>query len=85
DKIVQTRTHMLQALTTMGLHVPPSRTNFVFPRIPAGRALEVFEELEKRRILVRYFRAPLTADHMRVTVGTDTEVATFLQTLQALV
>jgi histidinol-phosphate aminotransferase len=83
-KIIRTRTRMLQALGDIGLHVPPSRTNFVFPRIPEGRALEVYEALEKRRILVRYFRGPLVADSLRVTVGTDAEVETFLQALREL-
>jgi histidinol-phosphate aminotransferase len=69
----------------MGLHVPPSRTNFVFPRIPDGRAFDVFEALEKQRILVRYFSNPQIADHLRVTVGTDAEVETFLQALRKLV
>ena len=68
----------------MGLHVPASRTNFVFPRMPNGRALEIFEELEKRHILVRYFKDPLTADSIRVTVGTDDEVEIFLKTLRQL-
>ena len=57
--IIRTRTWMQQEIETLGLHVPPSRSNFVFPRIPDGRAAEVFEALEKRRILVRYFRGPL--------------------------
>ena len=84
-KIIRTRTHMQQELEAMGLHVPPSRTNFVFPRIPDGRAFDVFEALEKQRILVRYFSNPQIADHLRVTVGTDAEVETFLQALRQLV
>ncbi len=83
-RIVRTRTHMLHALREMGLHVPPSQTNFVFPRIPDGRALEVYEALEKRRILVRHFRGPRVADSLRVTVGTEDEVAAFLQALQEI-
>lgn len=84
-KIIRTRTQMVQALQEMGLHVPPSRSNFVFPRLAAGRALEIYEALEKRRILVRYFRDPMVADSFRVTVGTDTEVEIFLRTLQTLI
>lgn len=84
-KIIRTRTRMLEALEAMGLHVPPSRTNFVFPRIPDGRAQEVYEELEKRRILVRYFGSiPMIADSLRVTVGTDEETDTFLQALKEI-
>jgi histidinol-phosphate aminotransferase len=84
-RIVRTRTHLLQALADMGLHVPPSQANFVFPRLPDGRALEVYEALEKRRILVRYFRGPLVADSLRVSVGTDAEVEAFLRALRELV
>jgi histidinol-phosphate aminotransferase len=83
-KIVRTRTHLLHALSDMGLQVPPSRANFVFPRIPHSRALEVYEALEKRRILVRYFRGPLVADSLRVTVGTDAEVEAFVRALREL-
>ncbi len=82
-KIIRTRTRLLKGLEAMGLHVPPSRTNFVFPRIPDGRAQEVYEELEKRRILVRYFGSlPMIADSLRVTVGTDEEVDAFLEALK---
>jgi histidinol-phosphate aminotransferase len=83
-KVIRTRTRLLQALTDMGLHVPPSRANFVFPQIPDGRAAEVFAALEARRILVRYYRGPLVADSLRVTVGTDVEVEAFLTALREL-
>jgi histidinol-phosphate aminotransferase len=83
-RIIRTRTHLLQALTDMGLHVPPARSNFVFPRIPHGRASEIFEALETRRILVRYYRGPLLEDCLRVTVGSDAEVEAFLRALRQL-
>lgn len=83
--IIRTRTWMQQELTALGLHVPPSRSNFVFPRMPDGRAAEVFEALEQRHILVRYFRAPLVKDSLRVTVGTDVEVEEFVRVLREFV
>jgi histidinol-phosphate aminotransferase len=83
-KILRTRTHLLQALSDMGLHVPPSRSNFVFPRMPGGRAAAIYEALEKRRILVRYFRGPSVADSLRVTVGTDAEIEAFVGALRDL-
>lgn len=84
-RIIRTRTRMLTELEAMGLHVPPSRSNFVFPRIPGGRAKEVFEALEKRRILVRHFGSlPMIADSLRVTVGTDEEADAFLGALKEI-
>jgi histidinol-phosphate aminotransferase len=56
----------------------------VFPRIPDGRAAEVYRALEARRILVRYFPAPLVADSLRVTVGTDDDMAAFVEALGSL-
>jgi histidinol-phosphate aminotransferase len=82
-KIISTRTRLIAALEAMGLHVPPSRSNFVFPRLPEGRAKAVFEALEQRRILVRYFgSSPRIADSLRITVGTDHEIDVFLQALK---
>lgn len=84
-RIIQTRTWVQQALQELGLHVPPSRSNFVFPRIPDGRAAEIYEGLEKRRILVRYFpHEALIADSLRVTIGTDEEMEAFLTALRVL-
>jgi histidinol-phosphate aminotransferase len=79
--IVRTRTWVQQELERMGLSMPPSRSNFVFPTIPDGRAAEVFEALEKRRILVRYFRGPLVQDSLRISIGTDAEMEACLQAL----
>ena len=81
--IVRTRTWMQQELEGMGLHVPPSRSNFVFPSIPNGRAAE-YEALEKHRILVRYFRGPLVRDSIRISIGTDADTETCVQTLRTL-
>jgi histidinol-phosphate aminotransferase len=82
--IVRTRTWVQQELEGMGLSVPPSRSNFVFPTIPDGRAAEMFEALEKRRILVRYFRGPLVKNSLRISIGTDAEMETCLQALREL-
>ena len=84
-KIIDTRTHLVDELTKMGLHVPPSHGNFVFPRIPDGRALEVCQALERRHILVRYFgNKPYMKDSIRVSVGTDADMETFLRELRDL-
>ena len=84
ERIIATRTRAQEALAEMGLHVPPSRSNFLFPRIPDGRAAEVHQELEERRILVRYFNAPQVADSLRVTVGTNEDMTTFTEALKEL-
>ena len=44
----------------------------------------MFEALEKRRILVRYFRGSLVQDSLRISIGTDAEMETCLQALREL-
>ncbi|MBM3224556.1 MAG: histidinol-phosphate transaminase [Candidatus Tectomicrobia bacterium] len=82
--IVRTRTWMQHELEAMGLYVPPSRSNFVFPTLPHGRAAAVYEALEKQHILVRYFRNSRVQDSLRVSVGTDAEAETFVRALRTL-
>lgn len=82
--IIRTRTWLQQALADLGVQVPESRSNFVFPTIPDGRAAAVFEALEQRHILVRYFRGSQVPHSLRVTVGTDAEVETFVRVLGEL-
>ena len=47
-------------------------------------AAEIFEELKKRGIYVRYFNKPRIDNYLRITIGTDEEmerVVEFLKTL----
>ena len=74
-RIVATRARLTRALSERGWRVWPSAANFVLARLPGGaaRARNVFEELRRRRVFVRYFTAPRLDDCLRVTVGTDAE------------
>ena len=71
--------------------VYPSATNFLFvePRDAAGRtgpevAKRLYDFLVARRILVRAFPShALTAPFLRISVGTDDEMLTVDQTIQA--
>ena len=58
-----------------------SDANFVLARMP--RALDVFEELKRRRVLVRCFpEHPLVKDCLRLTVGTPAENDRLLEALR---
>jgi histidinol-phosphate aminotransferase len=52
----------------------PSEANFILARPPGGNAGEIYEELKRRKILVRYFSFPRLDDLLRITIGTDEEV-----------
>ena len=85
DKVVATRESVRATLEGWGWFTYPSRANVLFtePRTPGGRAGadvagDLFAYLKRSRILVRYFPDhPLTCAFLRVTVGTDAEMADF--------
>jgi histidinol-phosphate aminotransferase len=77
-KIRTTRARLAAALAWQGHLVYPSESNFLWVRTKGISAQALYEELKRRRILIRYFAGPRTGDCVRITVGTDTEVDALL-------
>ena len=81
-KILVTRRRLEEGLSALGFDVLPSSANFVFARLGTdARAKAAYQFLKARGILVRYFDRPLLADGLRITVGTDEEIAALLVAL----
>jgi histidinol-phosphate aminotransferase len=84
-KIRETRSALLSALPSLGFSPFPSQSNFVLAKRNRGRsARPVFEELKRRKILVRYFDTPRLSGCLRITVGTDDEVGALLAALREM-
>ena len=84
-RIRKTRAALVDALPSVGFTPFPSQSNFVLARrTRGGSARPVYEALRRRRILVRYFDTPRLADCLRITVGTDEEVAALLSAMKAV-
>lgn len=84
-KVIKSRTAFTKALVKRGWDVIPSESNFVFAKPPAPQqAADVFAYLKTKNIFVRYFPGPLTGDRLRITIGTDEQMKTFLATLDTL-
>ena len=85
ERIRNTRGTLVAALPGVGFTPFPSRSNFVLARrTRGGSARPVFEALKRRKILVRYFETPRLAGCLRITVGTDEEVAALLGALKTI-
>jgi histidinol-phosphate aminotransferase len=84
ERVIATRVRLAERLTTLGLSVLPSQTNFLLVRFPGGQpqAKGAYEHLKQRGIFVRYFPSRLLDDAVRISVGTDVEVDAFLAELQ---
>ena len=80
-RIQRSRKKLSAALTRLGYQVYPSHANFVLARKPSENLQPVYEELKRRKILVRYFDTPGLQDCLRITVGTPKEVKALLDEL----
>lgn len=81
DTVTRGRVLLTDKLTALGCHVYPSQANFLMFKPPVG-ALELFEALLKRGIIVRALKSYGLPELLRVSVGNDEENALFLAALQ---
>ena len=81
-RIRATRSRFVAGLTALGYGVIPSQANFVFVSPPDRNGKRVYEALYARKILVRYFSAPVLAHGLRITIGTDAEMDETLAVLK---
>ena len=91
-KIIATRERMATELATLGFDVTPSHANFLWCRRADRPVKPIYEELKRRKILVRYMSYPAgpvgapegAYDGLRITVGTDAEIDRLLAELKAI-
>ncbi|HOJ99654.1 MAG TPA: histidinol-phosphate transaminase [Termitinemataceae bacterium] len=85
-KIIETRRWTVQSLEGLGYRVLPSAANFIFACPPSGKASSgagaVYAYLRERGILVRYWDAPRIREYLRITIGTDEEMAALVRALK---
>ena len=83
-RVIASRTKMTNDLTALGFTVLPSQTNFVLARPPSFPAQEWLQKLRDQKIIVRWFSAPEVRDYLRITIGSETEMAAFLRVVKRL-
>jgi histidinol-phosphate aminotransferase len=85
DKILATRTRLITEMRNLGFVTTDSQSNFAWNTHPHLPVRPIYEELKKNRILVRYMNYPNWGDGLRVSVGADAEIDTFLTRLRAMI
>jgi histidinol-phosphate aminotransferase len=81
SRIRADRRVLREGLIEQGFRVGASQSNFLLAEVPLSSpctALEIYEGLKSRGVLVRYFDTPLLADKLRITVGTAEQNQTLL-------
>ncbi|MDR1815409.1 MAG: aminotransferase class I/II-fold pyridoxal phosphate-dependent enzyme [Clostridiales Family XIII bacterium] len=83
-RVAKTRDETAAALRGLGYDVPDSQANFLFVGCGSReRAQRLFAFLREGAILVRYFDKPRIDDRLRISVGTDEDMAALLARMAA--
>ena len=82
QKIIATREWTKKELQRLGFSFEDSMTNFIFATHETCPAEELFKVLRERHIYVRYFPGGRTGNHLRITIGTQKEMETFITFLE---
>ncbi|MCU6708541.1 histidinol-phosphate transaminase [Paenibacillus sp. J5C_2022] len=85
DKVIATRERVAEQLRGLGFQVTNSRANFLFISHDDFAAKDLFQALRERGVLVRYFAQPRIDNHLRVSIGTDEEMDTFLKLTKEII
>lgn len=85
EAVLQTRAQTIQEMEKRGFSVLPSAANFIFATHEEKDAEQLYEQLRKRKVLVRYFHDPRIDQYLRITIGTDEEMEQFFRHLDELI
>ncbi len=82
SKVIATREWFEEELERLGFTFGKSYANFVFASHKSISAKEIFEAAKKEHIFVRYFNKPRIDNYLRISIGTDAQMRTFVQFLE---
>ena len=84
QKVINTREWATDQLASLGFDILPSKTNFIMAKPNGISAADLFAQLRERKILVRYFTKPRIDAFIRISIGTDEEMATFIDAVKEI-
>lgn len=84
NKIIATREWTKKKLAELGFTSLDSSANFLFSTHKSVPAKQIFEELRKYNIFVRYFEKPRIDNYLRITIGTQRQMETFVDILKKI-
>lgn len=77
-KIIKTRDRISKELEDIGFNVIPSKSNFIFASHNNYEASKLFTMLKEKGVLVRYFNKEKINNYLRISIGSDEEMDTFI-------
>ena len=83
-KIMENRTYTTQQLREAGFTVLDSMTNFVLAGHPEVTGADLYKQLKRRGILVRYFDSDRLRPYVRITIGTKDQMEALLKAVKEI-
>ena len=83
--LLNNKEYLEESLTKIGFSISPSRANFILVRHGTVRAVDIYERLKERKILVRHYTGPVQSDYIRISVGSMMEIKSLLKELTDIV
>ena len=81
-QIQKTRAWTVEQLEGLGFTVLPSKANFLFVKTDRLDGGELYRKLKEKGILVRHFTNPRICQYNRVTIGTQAQMQTLVNTVK---
>ena len=83
--IAKTRENTQQALRALGFTCTDSKANFIFAKHEQIGGKELYLALKERGVLVRHFDTHSICDYNRITVGTNEQMKTLVDTIALII
>lgn len=83
-RVMDTREWTERTLREKGFTVLPSQANFLFVSHPGRTGKELLDGLRRRGVLVRWWPIPEIEDWLRISIGTEEEMAALSAALEEL-
>ena len=84
QKVIGTRERAKKELEKRGFSVLDSQTNFLFAKHESMDGQQIFEKLREKKIFVRHFNGERIREYLRITVGTDDQMAALMGALDEM-
>jgi histidinol-phosphate aminotransferase len=84
SRVIRDREMFSAELEKLGFSVIPSEANFIFVRHPKIKALDLYQQLYDKKILVRHFNRERLREYLRISIGTHQEMIKVLKVIQKM-
>ena len=83
-KIIELRERTTEQLAALGFQTLPSATNFILTKPPRFAARTWLTRLRERKILVRWLTDTRVKNFLRITIGSEREMAALFRAVKAI-